>query len=108
MKSALATETRMARAPARLAAIYLLETRADGEVQVESVSGFRKFGALQSCIYGPMLPDEHPGVFPLAEAVTRTAEIYRLRRPADRWTVSQVAGILVGEHAAPLPVGEER
>jgi hypothetical protein len=108
MKSVLATESRMAQAPTRLAAIYQLETHSGRRVQVQAVTGFRKFDALQSCIYGPMLPSEHPGVFALTEAVTRTAEIYRVRRPAGRWTVPEVAGILLGEDASAMPMAEQR
>jgi hypothetical protein len=96
MKSAVATGESMARAPARLSAIYVLGTHDSAGVRVRPLTGFEKFDALQGCVYGPMLPDEHPAAFPLMQAVMRNADVYRLERPAKGWSVNEVAEILLG------------
>jgi hypothetical protein len=49
-----------------------------------------------SRIYGPMLADEHPGAFPLIRAVMRTSPVYRLERPAERWSVPEVTEVVLG------------
>src|SRR5205085_1488232 len=77
-------------------AIYLLSTHHGREVQVRSVTGLEKFDAVQVCIYGPMLPLEHPGAFPLFGAVMRTVDVYRLDRPVEGWTVPLVADAVLG------------
>lgn len=98
MKSAMATAASMAHAPGRLRAIYLLATHAGPDVRVRAVAGSEKFNALQSCIYGPMLAGEHPGAFPLIQAVMRATPVYRLERPAERWSVPEVTeALLAGE-----------
>jgi hypothetical protein len=99
-KAALATGPSMAGGPGRLAAIYVLSTHDGSEMQVRSVTGLEKFDAVQRCIYGPMLPGEHPGAFPLIEALMRTVDVYRLQRPADRWTVLEVAETIAGAREA--------
>jgi hypothetical protein len=96
MKSRMETAGNMARAPGRLAAIYVLAAHAGSDVRVRAVIGSEKFDALQSCIYGPMLADEHPGAFPLIRAVMRTTPVYRLERPAERWSVPEVTEVLLG------------
>jgi hypothetical protein len=96
MKSAMPTAASMAQAPGRLGAIYLLAAHTGSDVRVRAVTGSEKFNALQSCIYGPMLADEHPGAFPLIQAIMRTTPMYRLDRPAERWSVPEVTDALLG------------
>jgi hypothetical protein len=108
LKSAIATAARMALAPGRLGAIYVLGAHAGSDVRVREVTGSEKFHALQGCIYGPMLAEEHPGAFPLIGAVMRTAPVYRLERPAGRWSVPEVTDVLLGAErtiAAPAQPG---
>jgi hypothetical protein len=42
-----------------------------------------------------MLPGEHPGAFPLIRAFMRGVDVYQLRRPADGWTVGEVADVIL-------------
>ena len=96
LKSAIATAARMAQAAGRLGAFYVLGAHAGSDVRVRAVTGSEKFNALQGCIYGPMLAEEHRGAFPLIGAVMRTAPVYRLERPAGRWSVAEVVEVLLG------------
>jgi hypothetical protein len=97
MKSALAADASvMAARPGRLSAIYLLCTHRGRRVKMRSVTGLEKFDAVQGSIYGPMLPAEHPGAFPLIGTVMRTVDVYRLQRPAEGWTVPEVADVVLG------------
>lgn len=100
LKSALATGQSMAGQPGRLSAIYTLATHDRPEVRVRTLTGIEKFESVQRCIYGPMFPGEHPGAFPVIQAVMRSTELYRLERPADGWTVAEVADAIFG--AAPM------
>ena len=96
LKARIATGDQMAPGSARLGSIYELRTHAGRDVRVQELSGVEKFGALQACIHGPMLADEHPQVFPIAEAIVRSTAIYRLERPSSGWTVDQVAEAVLG------------
>jgi hypothetical protein len=111
LKSAIATAARMAQAAGRLGAIYVLGADAGSDVRVRAVTGSEKFNAVQGCVYGPMLAEEHRGVFPLIGAVMRTAPVYRLERPAGRWSVAEVVEVLLGGErlmAAPAQPGGGR
>jgi hypothetical protein len=103
LKSALATDGQMADSPGRLLAIYVLATHAGPQLRLDELSGADKFEALQSCMYGPMMVEDHPAVFPLVQAVIATARIYRLERPAGGWTVPEVADTVLGREPRPLP-----
>jgi hypothetical protein len=93
----------MADSPGRLRAIYVLATHTGPDLRLHELAGVEKFEALQSCIYGPMLAEDHPAAFPSVQAVTRTARLFRLERPAAGWTVPQVADIVLGESTGPVP-----
>jgi hypothetical protein len=95
MKLSIPTDQRMAIAPARLRAIYLLDTHPGPELLVSSLRGAEKFAALQSCIYGPLFAEEHPALFPLCAAVVRQVEVYRIDRPQDRWSVESVKDVML-------------
>ncbi|MEJ7803395.1 MAG: hypothetical protein WKH68_08505 [Candidatus Limnocylindria bacterium] len=93
MKAAIPTHTRMAECPVALAAIYVLSLRDDADaigVRVTALDGAAKFGALQRAIYGPLLPDEQPALFPLAASVTAHVPIVRIERPRGRWSIDAV------------------
>jgi hypothetical protein len=68
---------------------------------VRTLAGVEKFESVQSCIYGPMFSSEHPDVFPLLQAVLRTTEVLRVERPAEGWTVAEVADLILGPAPAP-------
>lgn len=105
LKSALATGRSMAGQPGRLSAIYRLATHEGPAVRVRPLTGIEKFECVQDCIYGPMFPGQHPGVFPLMQAVMRSTEVYRLQRPAKGWTVAEVADVIIGRAPMAQPGG---
>lgn len=94
-KSALATRESMAGNAGRLSAVYVLSTHDGPEARLLPLAGLEKFDAVQRCIYGPMLPGEHPGAFPLIQAFMRAVDVYRLQRPANGWTVPEVADVIL-------------
>ena len=94
-KSALATGESMASDPGRLSALYVLSTHDGPRARLAPLAGLEKFDAAQRCLYGPMLPGEHPGAFPLIQAFMRAVAVYRLQRPAAGWTVPEVADIIL-------------
>jgi hypothetical protein len=106
LKSALATDGQMADSAGRLRTIYVLAPHTGPGLRLRELAGVEKFEALQSCIYGPTMAEDHPALFPLVRAVTATARVYRLDRPAGRWTVPQVADIVLeGDSRGQVPVG---
>ncbi len=90
-KATLATHHRMATGPQPLRAICRLDRDGDAEPALHLLTGAGKLDALQSCVLGPMLAEEHTRAFPLSQAVLRTTGMYRLTRPSDGWTVDRVA-----------------
>jgi hypothetical protein len=94
-KATLATHRRMAAGPEPLRAICRLERDGDAEPALHPLTGAGKLGALQSCVLGPMLAEEHTSAFPLSQALLRTAGMYRLTRPSDGWTVDRVAELVL-------------
>jgi hypothetical protein len=97
----LKTAVPMAVAPsaAPLRALYLLETHAGAHVRVAALTGSEKFAAVQECIYGPFLPEDHPGQFALFAAVVEQTAVYRLFRPADRWSIAEVVDAILAHDA---------
>lgn len=85
----------VAPAAAPLRALYLLETHTDAHVRVAALTGSDKFVAVQECIYGPLLPEEHPGQFALFAAVVEQTAVYRLFRPARRWSIAEVVDAIL-------------
>jgi hypothetical protein len=77
--------------PVPLKTIYLLDSHAGGELSITPLAGADKFSTLQECIYGPLFPEEHPGLFPLLSAVTAQVEIVRIDRPKGRWSANEIA-----------------
>ena len=62
---------------------------------MSSLTGVEKFAALQECVYGPMLPDEHHGLFRLFSAAVEQVAVHRIIRPEGRWTVDEVAEVIL-------------
>jgi hypothetical protein len=93
MKAAVPIE--IAPAPVTLRALYLLRTKPRDDLQVQALTGAEKFAALQECVYGPLLPQEHPRHFPLFAAVTDQVAVYRLDRPIARWSVGEIVEVLL-------------
>lgn len=95
MKVALPPPSGMAPAPLPLGGITLLETWAGPEVAVERLSDTAAFAAVQACVYGPLLADQHAAVFSLKGRVSEQVPVRRVRRPVDRWSVDEVVGAML-------------
>jgi hypothetical protein len=90
MKAAVPTQAAMSAGPAPLQALYLIRTHPGADLIVELLSGAAAFDALLSCVFGPLLPQDHPARFPLFAAVTAQVQIYSIQRPAKRWSVDEL------------------
>jgi hypothetical protein len=77
--------------PVPLKTIYLLNCHEGSELNVTPLAGVDKFSTLQECIYGPLFPEEHHGLFPLVSAVATQVEIVRIDRPKGRWSANEIA-----------------
>ncbi len=97
LKAAVPARSIMAESPALLRALYVLRSYSGEAVRVTALSGAEKFAAVQECIYGPLLPDEHPGQFPLFAAVTDRVAVFRLERPIGRWSIDGVLKAVLHE-----------
>lgn len=86
-------------APARLDRIYVLECGPGPEVSATALSGSAKFDALLSCLYGPLLASQHSVVFPLCATVLHQADVFRISRPVQRWSVESVCAAIL-DHSA--------
>lgn len=82
--------------PAPLRALYLLEAQ-PGDASLRPLAGTEKFAALQECVYGPLLAEEHPALHPLFAAVAQRVAVCRVSRPPERWSADEIADrILAG------------
>ena len=95
MKAAIPTQAAMATQPARLRALYLLQTHTGDDLRVHTLTGAKKFAAMQTCVYGPLLPQEHPGQFPLLAAVAEKVAVFRIERPGALWAVREVMNVIL-------------
>lgn len=95
MKAVVPTREDMAQQPAPLKALFLLQKDAVDRMQAEMLEGTNKFDAIQSCLYGPLLPDEHPRFFPIIAKMIAQVQVYRIRRPESKWTIEQVADFIL-------------
>jgi hypothetical protein len=82
------------RVPQALRRLYILEPATDKNIRTQRLKGADKFNALLGCIYGPLLGDEHPGLFPLFSATAEKVEIFVIRRPGGRWTVDEIVKVV--------------
>lgn len=80
----------MSTAPVPLHTVFLLERHHGSGLKLEQLSGASKFAALQDCIYGPLFPEEHTGVFATVTTLASQIDMIRLRRPAKGWSVNEV------------------
>ncbi len=74
-----------------LKTIYLLDSHAGDGLNFTQLDGVAKFSALQECIYGPLFPEEHHGLFSLVSAVATQVGIVRIDRPKGRWSANEIA-----------------
>jgi hypothetical protein len=95
-KAAVPTESSMATAATPVVSLYVLSSERDGAVSCTQLAGAAKFDALLGCLYGPLLGDDHPALFPLLSAVLQQVAVFELRRPNDRWSVEAVVDCIGG------------
>lgn len=74
-----------------LKTIYLLSTHSGGELATTPLNGIEKFSVLQECLYGPLFPEEHHGLFTLLSAVASQVDMIRMERPEGKWSANEVA-----------------
>ena len=58
-------------------------------------TGAARFDLLQQCMYGPTFPEDYPELFPLLTEVGRGVPWLCLARPDSRWSVHEVADLIV-------------
>jgi hypothetical protein len=104
MKVAIPAQTMMSAAPAPLRALYLLQITPTEDLSITSLTGAEKFNALLECIYGPLLSQDHPELFPIVAAFTAQVVVFRVERPAHRWTIDQVVDSIIGRRYSPCPL----
>ena len=81
--------------PVVLDAIYLLSCHSGKELIVNPLIGAEKFMSLQDCIYGPQLPEEHPGMFPLVSTLAEQAKMFRIERPSGSDSVNNIVDAIL-------------
>jgi hypothetical protein len=84
---------------AKLDRIYVLETGPGPDVDVSALSGSAKFDALLGCLHGPLFAHQQSVVFPLCTTILQQADVLRIRRPAQRWSVDPVCSAIL-DHSA--------
>jgi len=88
-------------APAPLAAIYVLEPYTGDAITVERLAGYSAFRLLQAQAYPPLESMALPAHLHAFGALVDRVAVFRIRRPADRWTVDELVDIVL--RADPLP-----
>jgi hypothetical protein len=81
--------------PAPLAAVYVLEPYSGDEIVVARVQGFAAFRLLQAQAYPPLESMALPEHLRSFGALIDRLAVYRVRRPAQRWTVDELADIVL-------------
>ena len=85
----------MALEPAVLNSIYLLDRHPEKQVTSQTLRGREKFAALQECMYGQLLPDEHLGRFQLMTTLTQQITLSRITRPDSQDSLNEVVDTIL-------------
>jgi hypothetical protein len=99
MKAVVRAQDEMAARPVPLRAVFWLRCEDGGALRATRLSGADKFAVLQECVYGPLLAQEHSPVFALFAAAAEQAAVYRVTRPASRWTAPDIAQLVLERSA---------
>jgi hypothetical protein len=94
MKAAVATDDRMAATAQPVRGVVHLSVDNGDDVRVRRLEGTAKFQRLQSLLYGPVLAEEHEGVFPAA-SVLASLDLFEVARPEHRWSAGEVADVIL-------------
>jgi hypothetical protein len=76
--------------PVQLKELYLLGRHSGKGLKITHLTGANKFSEQQKAIYGPLFPEEHPGMFSFISALAEQVETIRLERPIYGCSVSKV------------------
>jgi hypothetical protein len=91
MKVAIPIHDRMAGGPVPLGAMVVLGTSTAQHMTVRALHGAERFSAWNAALYGPMLDGDHDRVWRVLSAAAETMPVYRVERPAGRWSAHEVA-----------------
>ena len=83
------------RKPAPLRKLFIIEPSPTENVVVSRLKGVDAFKALLGCVYGPLIPEEHPGVFSIFSTTILQAGFYQIQRPESRWTLDAVVEVIL-------------
>jgi hypothetical protein len=84
--------------PQRLRAIYWLSVQSIIDCELDSLEGIERFRAVGTLSYNSHIADalfNRVGYMQRASAIVRTVPIYHLRRPYGKWSVDELAEILI-------------
>jgi hypothetical protein len=82
---------RMITEPVPLKELYLLQRHSGQGINISRLAGAEKFYRLQECLYGPLFPEEHPGMFANMSSLAEQIEMKILERPTYGCSVDRVA-----------------
>jgi len=85
------SQDRMIMEPVPLRELYLLRKYSGKWLRISQTVGADKFTLLQECLYGPLFPEEHPGMFSTISALADQIELKILERPMHGCSVEEVA-----------------
>lgn len=77
--------------PVPLKELYLLNRHPGKGLNITRLTGAEKFHRLQECFYGPLFPEEHPGMFASISSLAEQVEMRVLERPTYGCSVAKVA-----------------
>lgn len=89
-KAAVPFHSMMVSEPQPLRDLYLLTVADVPDVRLTRQTGAGLFGALQDCIYGPLLAPDTARIFGLQGNVCQTVRVWRIERPRSRWSLEDV------------------
>lgn len=81
--------------PAPLAAVYVLEPYPGAVLSMTRVAGFAAFRMLQTQSYPPLESMALPQHIQSFAALVGRLRVYHVRRPVDRWTVDELAELVL-------------
>jgi hypothetical protein len=93
--SVLVSHANMVTAPVPLRALYMLNLYSGKNLNIIRLTGAEKFIVQQDCIYGPLFPEEHPGMFPLVSALAEQAKMFRIERPSGSDSVNNIVDAIL-------------
>lgn len=88
-------QDKMTTAPSFLKALYVLSCHREDKILITTLSGTEKFAAIQECIYGPLFPEEHLGIFSFLAALTEQIKVIRIARPEAGWSLDAVLEAII-------------